>query len=134
MEWGFLRCCMRTPWDLWDQCRAGGRCFPGSAGLDVQEAVKPVTGWGSVVETCLCFAEAPEFLLGGSSRCQGPRGLWAEDGGSREGPNSNVGHRHCETQGNVKAPGLVSCKAPDRGSLGGVCYSEDTLHPPLQVV
>lgn len=83
---------MRMPWDLWGQHRAEGRCFPGSAGLNVQEAVKPVTGGDKgTVETGLCFAEAPEFLSGGSSRCQGPWGLRAEDGGSREGPNWRCG-------------------------------------------
>lgn len=91
MEWGSPRCCMRRPWDLWGKRRAGGRCFPGSR-TRCSRGSEAGHWWGrGAVETGLCSAEAPEFLSGGNSRCQGLWGLRAEDGGRREGPHWRCG-------------------------------------------
>ena len=128
---GSPRCCMRTPWDLWGQCRAGGRCFPGSAGLSVQEAVKPVTGGDrGAVETGLCFAEAPEFLSGERSRCQGPGGSGLRMVGAGKVRIGDVGQKRCETRGNAKAPAWLSAEPQTEGVwTGSVTQKTPSPHP-----
>lgn len=124
---------MRTPWDLWGQRRAGGRCFPGSAGLSVQEAVKPVTGGDrGTVETGLCFAEAPEFLSGESSRCQGPGGSGLRMVGAGKVRIGDVGQKRCETRGNAKAPAWLSAEPQTEGVWTGSLLRRHP--PPTQVV
>ena len=130
---GSPRCCMRTPWDLWGQRRAGGRCFPGSAGLSVQEAVKPVTGGDrGTVETGLCFAEAPEFLSGESSRCQGPGGSGLRMVGAGKVRIGDVGQKRCETRENAKAPAWLSAEPQTEGVWTGSLLRRHP--PPTQVV